>query len=52
MDILWQQIAIGILLAGAIGYLAWHFIRGRKKKDPCAHCAAKQSLDRTATTRK
>lgn len=44
MNMLWQQIAIGIALIGAIAYLVWHFVRGRKRKDPCATCAAKQAF--------
>lgn len=44
MDILWQQIAIGVALVGAVSYLIWHFVRGRRKKDPCAMCAAKQAF--------
>jgi len=46
MDLLWQQIAIGLALAGAAAYLIWHFVRGRRQKNPCAGCAAKDAMSK------
>ena len=43
MDILWQQIIIGVVVLAAVGYLVRHYLRRRKAKG-CAHCAAKQAL--------
>jgi hypothetical protein len=39
MDALWQYIVIGAIIAGAAGYLSWHFWqKAFRKKTPCASC--------------
>ncbi len=47
MDMLWQQIIIGVAIAGALGYLVFFFIRKRRSKTGCANCALMQASRRS-----
>ncbi len=47
MDLLWQWIIIGIAIAGALGYLVFHFVRKRRNKTGCADCTLMQALRRS-----
>jgi hypothetical protein len=50
MDIIWQQIIIGVLLVGAVGYLGWHFARrARRKSKGCAACGLMRSAEKKHT---
>ncbi|KAA3633947.1 MAG: FeoB-associated Cys-rich membrane protein [Calditrichaeota bacterium] len=40
MSILIQQIIIGLILAGAVGYLIYHLTKKRKMKKGCSNCPA------------
>ncbi|MCP4685608.1 MAG: hypothetical protein GY867_09195 [bacterium] len=49
MDILWQQVAIGLALAGAVTFLVIRYFRRRNRKaDGCANCALLKQSDRRA----
>ena len=39
MELFWQQIIIGVLVVGAVGYLVWHFVRKGRRKNACENCA-------------
>jgi len=38
----WQYIAVGAVLAAALGFLVWYFIRGRHKERHCDKCPLNQ----------
>jgi len=40
MSILIQQVIIGLILAGAVGYLIYHLTKKRKMKKGCSNCPA------------
>lgn len=51
MSLLWQQIVIGVLLIGAVAYLACYLTRRRKHKG-CPGCSMKnlpRPVDRKPT---
>ncbi len=45
MSVLLQQILIGIVIAAAVGYLVWHYVRSRKSR-PCASCRLMQIAEK------
>lgn len=38
MAILWQQIAIGLILSAAVAYLVIRYIRRRRRETACSRC--------------
>jgi hypothetical protein len=38
MEGLWQTLVIAIIVVGAVAYLAYHYIAGRKQKGSCPNC--------------
>lgn len=47
MDIFWQQVAIGLALAGALTFLVVRYIRRRKRKaSGCANCVLLKQSNR------
>lgn len=53
MDLLWQQIVIGVAVFGAIGYLVRRAIRPPEKETTCSrcHCKKKDLVDRSGLRR-
>ena len=50
MGLLWQQIIIGVVLAAAVAYLAWHFYRkAARKKQGCAACGLMKAAEKKRT---
>jgi len=47
MDLLWQQIVIGLVLAGAVAYLVRRAVLRRRKESQCAdcHCRKPTAID-------
>jgi len=48
MDLLWQQIIIGLALAGGFGYLIRRVVRRKQQQTKCrdCQCSGRASLDR------
>ena len=44
MNILWQQILIGLMLGAAIGYLIWRAVRRRRLDAKCAGCQYRENI--------
>jgi hypothetical protein len=50
MDILLQQIAIGVIIVAAVAYLAVRFIRRRRRERACARCGLMKLARNTEKT--
>jgi len=47
MDLFWQQITIGLVLAAAVAFLVVRYIRRRRRKaSGCANCALLKQANR------
>ncbi|MCP4684747.1 MAG: FeoB-associated Cys-rich membrane protein [bacterium] len=47
MDIMWQQVTIGLALAAAVAFLVIRFLRRRNRKaGGCANCALMKQSSR------
>ena len=44
MSLTWQYILMGLILALALGFLVWHFIRGRRQRKACGDCALRKMV--------
>ena len=44
MSLTWQYILMGLILALALAFLVWHFIRGRRRRQACEDCALRKMV--------
>ena len=44
MDIFWQNVAVILLVAGAVAYVAFYINKRRKTRSQCSQCQAGNSI--------
>ncbi len=42
---MWQIIAVILAIAGALGYLIWYSLKGRKREGSCPNCAMHEKIE-------